>query len=76
MFRVQREELIDELTQKGISDLSVIKALGNVPREKFIPKTMQHFAYKDVALPIGYEQTISQPYTCLLYTSCNNITNF
>jgi protein-L-isoaspartate(D-aspartate) O-methyltransferase len=68
MFRVQREELIDELTQKGISDLSVIKAIGNVPREKFIPKTMQHFAYKDVALPIGYEQTISQPYTVAYMT--------
>jgi protein-L-isoaspartate(D-aspartate) O-methyltransferase len=73
MFRVQREELIDELTQKGISDLSVIKAIGNVPREKFIPKTMQHFAYKDVALPIGYEQTISQPYTVAYMTQQLNI---
>jgi len=68
MFRVQREELIDELTKKGISDLAVIKAISNVPREKFIPKTMQHFAYKDVALPIGYEQTISQPYTVAYMT--------
>lgn len=73
MFRVQREELIDELTQKGISDLSVIKAIGNIPREKFIPKTMQHFAYKDVALPIGYEQTISQPYTVAYMTQQLNI---
>lgn len=73
MFRVQREELIDQLTQKGISDLSVIKAIGNVPREKFIPKTMQHFAYKDVALPIGYEQTISQPYTVAYMTQQLNI---
>jgi protein-L-isoaspartate(D-aspartate) O-methyltransferase len=68
MFRVQREELIDELTKKGITDLAVIKAIGNVPREKFIPKTIQHFAYKDVALPIGYEQTISQPYTVAYMT--------
>lgn len=68
MFRVQREELIDELTKKGITDLAVIKAIGNVPREKFIPKTMQHFAYRDVALPIGYEQTISQPYTVAYMT--------
>ncbi len=73
MFRVQREELIDELTQKGISDLSVIKAIGIVPREKFIPETMQHFAYKDVALPIGYEQTISQPYTVAYMTQQLNI---
>lgn len=68
MFRVQREELINELTKKGISDLAVIKAIGSVPREKFIPKTMEHFAYKDVALPIGYEQTISQPYTVAYMT--------
>lgn len=68
MFRVQREELIDELTKKGISDLAVIKAIGRIPREKFIPKTMEHFAYKDVALPIGYEQTISQPYTVAYMT--------
>ncbi len=68
MFRVQREELINELTRKGISDLAVIKAIGKVPREKFIPKTIQHFAYQDVALPIGYEQTISQPYTVAYMT--------
>ena len=68
MFKVQREELIDELTRKGITDLAVIKAIGNVPREKFIPKTMQHFAYNDVALPIGYDQTISQPYTVAYMT--------
>ena len=68
MFRVQREELINELTRKGISDLAVIKAIGTVPREKFIPKTIQHFAYQDVALPIGYEQTISQPYTVAYMT--------
>lgn len=68
MFRVQREELIDEITKKGITDLAVIKAMSNVPREKFIPITMQPFAYKDVALPIGYEQTISQPYTVAYMT--------
>ena len=73
MFRIQREELIDELTKKGISDLAVIKAIGNVPREKFIPKTIQHFAYKDVALPIGYDQTISQPYTVAYMTQLLSI---
>ncbi len=68
MFRIRREELVDELTSKGITDLAVIKAIGNVPREKFIDKTMHHMAYKDVALPIGYEQTISQPYTVAYMT--------
>lgn len=73
MFRVQREELVDELTKKGINDLSVIKAIGTVPREKFIEKTMHHMAYKDVALPIGYDQTISQPYTVAFMTQLLNI---
>jgi protein-L-isoaspartate(D-aspartate) O-methyltransferase len=73
MFKVQREELIDELTRKGISDLAVIKAIGNVPREKFMPKTIQHFAYQDVALPIGYDQTISQPYTVAYMTQMLSI---
>ncbi len=73
MFRIQREELIDELTKKGISDLAVIKAMGNVEREKFIPATLRHLAYKDVALPIGYEQTISQPYTVAYMTQLLNI---
>jgi len=73
MYRIQREELVDELTNKGITDLAVIKAIGNVPREKFIDKTMYHMAYKDVALPIGYEQTISQPYTVAYMTQLLNI---
>lgn len=73
MYRIQREELVDELTNKGITDLAVIKAIGNVPREKFIDKTMHHMAYKDVALPIGYEQTISQPYTVAYMTQLLNI---
>lgn len=68
MFRVQRQELVDEITSKGISDLSVIKAIGTVEREKFIPKTIQHFAYRDTALPIGFDQTISQPYTVAFMT--------
>ena len=73
MFRVQREELVDEITRKGITDLAVIKAIGNVPRERFIEKTMHHMAYKDVALPIGYDQTISQPYTVAFMTQLLNI---
>ncbi len=73
MFRVQREELVNELIKKGITDLAVIKAIGIVPREKFIEKTMHHIAYKDVALPIGYDQTISQPYTVAFMTQLLNI---
>jgi len=73
MFKVQREELVDEITKKGITDLAVIKAIGIVPRERFVEKTLHHVAYKDVALPIGYDQTISQPYTVAFMTQLLNI---
>jgi len=73
MFKVQREELVDEITRKGITDLAVIRAIGIVPRERFIEKTMHHMAYKDVALPIGYDQTISQPYTVAFMTQLLSI---
>ena len=73
MFKVQREELVDEITKKGITDLAVIRAIGIVPRESFIEKTMHHMAYKDVALPIGYDQTISQPYTVAFMTQLLSI---
>ena len=73
MFKVQREELVDEITKKGITDFAVIRAIGIVPRERFIEKTMHHMAYKDVALPIGYDQTISQPYTVAFMTQLLSI---
>lgn len=73
MSRFQREQLVEEIKNKGISDSRVLNAIGNVEREKFIPKTMAHLAYKDTALPIGYEQTISQPYTVAFMTEKLNL---
>lgn len=68
MFEKERKELVKLITEKGISDPSVLKAIGSVKREKFIPLTMALMAYRDIALPIGYEQTISQPYTVAFMT--------
>lgn len=73
MSRFQREELVELLKRKGIKDPKVLNAILNVEREKFIPKTMVHLAYKDTALPIGYEQTISQPYTVAFMTEKLNL---
>lgn len=73
MSRFQREQLVEELKNKGITDLAVLNAIASVEREKFIPKTMAHLAYKDTALPIGYEQTISQPYTVAFMTEKLNL---
>ncbi len=51
-----------QLRGRGIEDERVLEAMGAVPREVFVPPRMRHRAYADSALPIGSEQTISQPW--------------
>jgi protein-L-isoaspartate(D-aspartate) O-methyltransferase len=51
-----------QLVRRGIHDEEVLRAMRAVPRERFVPREMQHSAYDDGALPIGHGQTISQPY--------------
>jgi protein-L-isoaspartate(D-aspartate) O-methyltransferase len=51
-----------QLRRRGISDERVLEAMAKVPRELFVPPDLRHLAYEDGALPIGYGQTISQPY--------------
>ena len=59
-----------QLRRRGIVDERVLAAMSTVPRELFVPEALRASAYEDRALPIGYEQTISQPYvvaaTCAL----------
>lgn len=54
--------LIGELQHQGITHPKVLNAIRQVPREKFVPPTLQYRAYDNTALPIDCEQTISQPY--------------
>ena len=61
-FGGARRRLIEALQEKGIKDLSVLRAIDLVPRHKFVPESTRHRAYEDAALPIGSGQTISQPY--------------
>ena len=51
-----------QLRRRGIVDERVLQAMGRVPREAFVPSPLADRAYDDAALPIGDEQTISQPY--------------
>lgn len=60
-FRGARRRLVDTLRQKGITDLSVLRAVELTPRHVFVPTGVRHRAYEDAALPIGSGQTISQP---------------
>jgi protein-L-isoaspartate(D-aspartate) O-methyltransferase len=60
-FRGARRRLVDTLRQRGITDLSVLRAVELTPRHAFVPTGVRHRAYEDAALPIGNGQTISQP---------------
>jgi len=51
-----------QLRGRGIDDERVLEAMSRVPRELFVPPELRANAYDDAALPIGSEQTISQPY--------------
>ena len=68
MSESERNILVNSIEDKGVTDSNVLSALRKVEREKFIPLMMQPNAYRDIALPIGYGQTISQPYTVALMT--------
>lgn len=63
-----RERLIRRLQEQGIDNQEVIDVVRNTPRHIFIDEALSHRAYEDVALPIGYNQTISQPYIVALMT--------
>jgi protein-L-isoaspartate(D-aspartate) O-methyltransferase len=58
-----------QLRARGIDDARVLDAMGAVPRELFVPDELRHRAYDDAALPIGADQTISQPYMVALICS-------
>lgn len=73
MFEHERERLIEQLIEKGIKDQRLLSAMMKVERHEFIPDIMKPHAYKDVALPIGEQQTISQPYTVAFMTEKLNV---
>ena len=65
----QREQMVIETIEKrGITDEDVLSAMRAVPRHLFVPENEQAHAYGDFPLPIGYGQTISQPYIVALMT--------
>lgn len=68
-FYALRKRMVEkQIVARGIKDEKVLDALLEVERHKFVPKNLQYFAYTDHPLPIGYGQTISQPYIVALMT--------
>ena len=62
-FVQKRDRMVaDQLEARGIRDSRVLAAMRKVPRERFVDEAMRERAYDDGPLPIGYGQTISQPY--------------
>ncbi|MFA6540407.1 MAG: protein-L-isoaspartate(D-aspartate) O-methyltransferase [Bacteroidota bacterium] len=67
-FDIERKEMIEVLKEKGITDPAVLDAMNKVERHLFVDAMFVNKAYDDSALPIGSEQTISQPYTVAFMT--------
>ncbi|EAT12047.1 protein-L-isoaspartate O-methyltransferase [Oceanobacter sp. RED65] len=57
-----RDRLVDRLKERGIRNPDVLEVIANTPRHIFVDEALSHRAYEDTALPIGFGQTISQPY--------------
>ncbi|AEH02782.1 protein-L-isoaspartate(D-aspartate) O-methyltransferase [Lacinutrix sp. 5H-3-7-4] len=63
-----RQQLVNVLKNKGITDASVLAAIGKIPRHLFMDSSFLEHAYQDKAFPIAADQTISQPYTVAFQT--------
>ena len=67
-----RNRLVDSLREMGIKSEKVLEVIRTVPRHLFVDEALASRAYENTALPIGYGQTISQPYTVAFQTSLLN----
>ncbi|HZJ20405.1 MAG TPA: protein-L-isoaspartate(D-aspartate) O-methyltransferase [Pricia sp.] len=73
-YRSLRENMVEkQLKSRGITDQATLRAMSQVPRHEFVPENLQHLAYDDGPLPIGEEQTISQPYIVAYMTQSLNL---
>ena len=72
-FEAARTRLIEQLSTE-IKDKRVLEAMASVPRERFVPAECRLEAYEDKPLPIGFEQTISQPFIIALMTQALELT--
>jgi protein-L-isoaspartate(D-aspartate) O-methyltransferase len=69
-----RNRMVEEqLANRDIYDKNVLEAMRKIPRHRFVPFEQQSYAYSDTPLPIGLDQTISQPYIVALMTQLLNL---
>lgn len=63
MYEIERKLMVkQQIIDRGIKDSRVIEAMLEVPRDMFVPDSLKQYAYEDRPLPIGFGQTISQPF--------------
>ncbi len=73
-YEGQRRKMVEEqLVNRGITDLRIMEAMNRIPRHLFVHGPLQHRAYGDCPLPIGENQTISQPYVVAAMTEALNL---
>jgi protein-L-isoaspartate(D-aspartate) O-methyltransferase len=73
---VPRMRMVErQIRARGVSDARVLEAIGRVPRERFVPALYRGSAYEDHPLPIGYGQTISQPFIVAWMTEALGVTD-
>jgi protein-L-isoaspartate(D-aspartate) O-methyltransferase len=76
-FKRLRDLMVEtQLIPRGIKDRRVLDAMRKVPRHLFVPEFIRHSAYDDIALPIGDDQTISQPYMVAVMTELLELKGF
>ncbi len=62
-YAAQREAMVrDDIAGRGVRNPDVLRVMRSTPRHRFVPESIRAMAYQDSPLPIGYDQTISQPY--------------
>ena len=72
----ERMEMVEyQIRRRGVTDQEVLEAMEQVPRHEFVPDNLKSQAYADHPLPIGYGQTISQPYIVALMTELLELKN-
>jgi len=75
LYREARQVMVEtQLKRRGITDPRVLAAMSKIPRHHFVPRHLRDQAYGDYPLPIGEDQTISQPYIVALMTQALELT--
>ncbi len=73
-FQTQRRDMVEkQIRKRGIKDRVILDAFLKVPRHRFVPEELKDLAYNDHPLPIGEDQTISQPYIVAFMTEALNL---